>query len=683
MGIIWELFKLRMLSSSPKSLQKLAPKKGSYEIGSVGWLWQRGFANGLASGSEDLSMEKLTIQRSQQLIKFNMKLPNDAMMIWRDNETNTKQSSDYCGAGIEHQSDFSILFEYSRPSSSPSQNIMSLRRPLNENFSKTVERLKKKMIGKQKKGNPCADNSATDQQTCVEVDGFNLSDANKQTNMDIFYDERISFIKINDRKYRLIRDAPDCSCLKIDLEPRVGRPLIASYDMRTGYECLSEPAFHWFVGPESLSALPPIERSASKTEVEKYEMAGWSYRHTGWSFVPQEEDVGKRVCVVIGLGPDTIARSAISLDLIADKINEPLIFEKRQSEHFRKRTTNGNIYRIMSYNILADLYLNLDHNQEDLFFPYCPKQYQTYAYRYPLILHEIPRYNADLIFLQEVDERFIKRYLPLTMKQFGYETKYKKKGNLVNEGLAICFDHQKFKVENIYDIWLSELLDVKKYPENEDVVRFLEQNEIFKERFVSRPCVLQLVSLKPASDPSSIILAGNTHLHFDPRHENIKVLQALLCARFISRISRSISKQNPTIVVHRLFAGDFNSTPNSGVYDLLSKGEVKKEHGCWVCAEGISGIDASVDTETSTDRSTLFWSLTSDPPFTNYTKFFRNDGSAAGFEGCLDYIWGDSSVKVISVIPLPEYELMRKYTALPSKICPSDHLPLICDISFN
>lgn len=52
-----------------------------------------------------------------------------------------------------------------------------------------------------------------------------------------------------------------------------------------------------------------------------------------------------------------------------------------------------------------------------------------------------------------------------------------------------------------------------------------------------------------------------------------------------------------------------------------------------------------------------------------------------GFNGCLDYIWAYPSIKVEGVAPMANEELLKKYKAIPSKIAPSDHLPLICDIN--
>lgn len=39
-------------------------------------------------------------------------------------------------------------------------------------------------------------------------------------------------------------------------------------------------------------------------------------------------------------------------------------------------------------------------------------------------------------------------------------------------------------------------------------------------------------------------------------------------------------------------------------------------------------------------------SLGDETQFTNYTRHYRYDGQIAGFEGCLDYIWGSANVKV-------------------------------------
>ncbi|PIO76005.1 hypothetical protein TELCIR_01927 [Teladorsagia circumcincta] len=68
---------------------------------------------------------------------------------------------------------------------------------------------------------------------------------------------------------------------------------------------------------------------------------------------------------------------------------------------------------------------------------------------------------------------------------------------------------------------------------------------------------------------------------------------------------------------------------------------------------------------------------------TNYTRFKDADGEERGFAGCLDYIWTDSTVKLHRMAPRPSLELLTKYGAIPSKIAPSDHVPLICELDFE
>lgn len=46
-------------------------------------------------------------------------------------------------------------------------------------------------------------------------------------------------------------------------------------------------------------------------------------------------------------------------------------------------------------------------------------------------------------------------------------------------------------------------------------------------------------------------------------------------------------------------------------------------------------------------------SLGDETQFTNYTRHYQYDGQIAGFEGCLDYIWGSANVKVSCFVSHP------------------------------
>ncbi|VDM41353.1 unnamed protein product [Toxocara canis] len=624
------------------------------------------------------------MSRGKDMLTRNcMKLPDSTVFVWRDTPVKNKRADNEESGSTTSVGrvplDISILFTYDEPDE-PSPSLVAMRRPSDDKYVNTQQRLRMKLTGGSKKKHKGAMIKDADL-VSVEVAGIDNTDMHLCTNEDVFYNDKVNSLVIGGKPYRLVRDAADCSSLSVVLKPIVGCPLMASCDMRSGSkEC--KPTFHWYVGPESLSAVQPEEAKASTDENRSFVLNGWQWRHKGCVFVPEERDVGKRVCVLIDLGPDTIRRCVISTELVNARPAEPYIFERRQNDYCTDWQKDG--FRVMSYNILAALYLNLEQNQDDLFFPYCPKEYQQYTYRYPILMHEIPGYKADLIFLQEVDDRFQMRYLPALMREHGYEVFFKKKAALVNEGLMICCRKKHFNLLDAYDMWLTDLLDLQKFPENEDVVHLLERDEETKNLFITRPTVIQLLSfeLQPESGRDSIILAANTHLYFDPRHEHIKVLQTVLCARYIARITHKLHQQRPKTRLYHLFAGDFNSTPDGGVYELLSQGCISKEHECWKCNETIGGARMGTAFEKNGENIS-FWSLANDPEVTNYTRFTRKDGSEAGFEGCLDYIWGSDNVRVNFVIPMPSDKLVLKHTALPSEIAPSDHMPILCNVVFD
>jgi len=64
------------------------------------------------------------------------------------------------------------------------------------------------------------------------------------------------------------------------------------------------------------------------------------------------------------------------------------------------------------------------------------------------------------------------------------------------------------------------------------------------------------------------------------------------------------------------------------------------------------------------------------PKYTNYVP---------EFQACLDYIFYDKALlKVRSIVNPPPTEVLEAQNGgLPSEVFPSDHIPLICDLSWN
>ena len=104
-------------------------------------------------------------------------------------------------------------------------------------------------------------------------------------------------------------------------------------------------------------------------------------------------------------------------------------FEKSHllTPHF---TSEENI-RVVSYNVLADVYASSEFAKEKL-YPYCPPQYLDIDYRQSLIEKELLGYHGDVICLQELGDRCFHHYLKPVMEQKGYSAHLKMKEGQVS-----------------------------------------------------------------------------------------------------------------------------------------------------------------------------------------------------------------------------------------------------------
>ncbi|CAG0878630.1 unnamed protein product, partial [Darwinula stevensoni] len=284
-------------------------------------------------------------------------------------------------------------------------------------------------------------------------------------------------------------------------------------------------------------------------------------------------------------------------------------------------------FRVISYNILADLYADSDHSREHL-FPTCPPYALAMDYRRQLLFKEITGYRGDLICLQEVDTKvFQYDFLP-TFSCLGYSGLFCRKGGLVAEGLAVFFQNSKFRLVGEHSFSLSEELQTN--PVLDDLFSVLQRNQKLLERALQRTTTFQVVLLESVKVKGKYLFVGNTHLYFHPDADHIRLIQAATCMRLIEAL------------IAEKFSG------------------VNEEESC-------DGIDLT--------QPFPFASACGTPAYTNFTK---------GFNGCLDYIFYQKDrLTVEEVIPFPSHEDVTEHGALPSVTFPSDHLALIAQLAFK
>lgn len=69
-----------------------------------------------------------------------------------------------------------------------------------------------------------------------------------------------------------------------------------------------------------------------------------------------------------------------------------------------------------------------------------------------------------------------------------------------------------------------------------------------------------------------IIIVGTTHILYSKELGDIKLAQLNLITQWLSKIKNYVMAGFPDYSISIVFGGDFNSSPNSGIYQYMSEG---------------------------------------------------------------------------------------------------------------
>jgi len=160
----------------------------------------------------------------------------------------------------------------------------------------------------------------------------------------------------------------------------------------------------------------------------------------------------------------------------------------------------------------------------------------------------------------------------------------------------------------------------------------------------------------------------NTHIYANPKLVDVKLWQTVT---LMNEVESHVGRRD----IPTLMCGDFNSEPQSVVYQFLTHGRVDPNHEDIVLAGSSSVIsDPNAISHNVHIESAMVTATGNEPSFTNFT---------VGFIGTLDYIWyTPSSIRVLAAMSLPEAdEIYATSEGLPSPNRPSDHVMLCVDIA--
>lgn len=153
------------------------------------------------------------------------------------------------------------------------------------------------------------------------------------------------------------------------------------------------------------------------------------------------------------------------------------------------------------------------------------------------------------------------------------------------------------------------------------------------------------------------------YFYFLPQGANVRLIQIAVVLKHLKKV---ITEEHAGALI---LCGDFNSTPSSGLFQLLCQGSIAEQHSDWAS----NGPEELLQMELHSDFHLT--SACGEPEYTNYV---------GGFNGCLDYIFMEpQALQVEQVFPLPSHQEVTTYQALPSVSHPSDHIALVCDLKWK
>lgn len=283
--------------------------------------------------------------------------------------------------------------------------------------------------------------------------------------------------------------------------------------------------------------------------------------------------------------------------------------------------------RIMQWNILAQA---LGEGSDG--FIRCPLEALRWQERKYLILEEILTYRPDILCLQEVDHYY--DTLGPIMAGLGYQGSFLAKPwspcldverNNGPDGCALFFRSSRFALRSTAHLRLSAMM--------------LPTNQV---------AIAQSLVCRATGRGLCVAV---THLKARSGWERLRSAQG---ADLLHSLQSMVTQPESTLPL--LVCGDFNAEPGEDVYRRFSSSPL--------------GLDSAYKLLSRDGRT--------EPSYTTWK--IRPSGESCS---TLDYIWySRDSLRVSGLLDIPTEEQIGP-DRLPSYHYPSDHLSLLCDVSFS
>ena len=334
-------------------------------------------------------------------------------------------------------------------------------------------------------------------------------------------------------------------------------------------------------------------------------------------------------------------------------------------------------FSVIQFNMLAQFLCTEE------WYRYCNKEYLRWNYRRKLFEEGLLRVDADIIGLEEVQGTTFQEpnefsdhavYIRNLVRKKGYgmlycmKTKADGTQNLKSMGNALLFKESVF-----------ELLDYQEVKFAVDLQVHCGQDLAVRNRYLSEQQVAVLGKLRHLAT-GNVIVAAVTHISCKFSQPDIQIAQVAVLLQSLEAYAtpHSFTGSNSRLPV--ILCGDFNSTPDSSVYKLLSTGTLSRANpdifpsdgdNVWPILKHGSLLETS---QRKIVLASAYAKVCGTDPVTTNVK--------PPFSGCLDYIWF-YGLEPFEVLPIGSKEELEREAGLPNSKNPSDHVPIGAKFRFS
>ncbi|KAI3620722.1 hypothetical protein CBS9595_002689 [Malassezia furfur] len=333
-------------------------------------------------------------------------------------------------------------------------------------------------------------------------------------------------------------------------------------------------------------------------------------------------------------------------------------------------------FAVLSYNVLCEKYATRQ------MYGYTPSWALVWDYRKEFILQEIMSYNADICCLQEVEMGQYEDYFAPKLQQSDYEGLFwpKSRARTMREderkhvdGCATFFNTRQYRLVDKQLIEFNQIaLQRPDFKKTEDIFN----------RVMTKDNVAAIALLEHRATGAKLLLA-NAHVHWDPEFRDVKLVQAAMLMEQLETIGNRFARMptqtqlEPGVVppkyangkqIPMVICGDFNSTPDSGVYEFLSRGDTAPDHPDFM--DHTYGTYTSEGLHHNYALRSAYGNI-GELPVTNWTP---------GFRGVIDYIWYSSNTLAnTGVLGEVDPAYLSRVVGFPNAHFPSDHICMLAE----